>query len=194
MQRRFPPPFFWISLPIVLLINVQYISGRPWWCLQGDLVPWSWDTESAHNSQHCIDQYSLTHFLHGLIFYWLLRAMKLGRSSILIVAIWLEVSWEWLENTSFIIERYRAETISLHYYGDSIMNSLFDVLLCIGGVFFAQKFPFMISVATWIAIELLLLWWIRDSLLLNVIMLLYPLDAIREWQGGSHALFMVHGG
>jgi hypothetical protein len=162
--------------------------GRVWWCEAGDLWPWSWDVWSRHCSQHLVDPYSLSHLQHGIALYLILTALWHRRLSpdvrLLLVAL-VEAAWEITENTNWMIERYRATTISLDYFGDSILNSLCDYFSCIAGVLLAVRLPWRISVALLVAIEVLSICWIRDSLLLNILMLICPVDAIREWQMAS---------
>ena len=122
----------WAGLVLVLggTALVLHAMGRPWWCRAGDLVPWSGDIWSRHNSQHVIDPYSVTHATHGLLFYALL-SLTLGRvagpATRAGLALGIETTREIVENTNAMIERYRATTISLDYYGDSVINSLEDV-------------------------------------------------------------------
>ena len=159
--------------------------GRVWWCAAGDLWPWTWDVWSRHCSQHLVDPYTLSHVQHGIGLYLVLAALWRHRLTpdvrLLLVAI-VEAVWEITENTNWMIERYRATTISLDYFGDSILNSLLDYLACIAGTLLAVRLPWRISVALFIALEVLSICWIRDSLMLNVLMLICPADAIREWQ------------
>lgn len=174
---------------IVILAATSLVlaaMGRHFWCECGGLEPFSWDIWSQHNSQHLIDPYSFTHVLHGILFYallgWLWKSLSIEyRFS---VAILLESSWEILENTPMVIERYRSVTISLDYYGDSIANSIMDVIACAIGFAIACRFRPRVSVAVFVATELILLITIRDCLTLNVVMLLWPLEAIKTWQMG----------
>ena len=162
--------------------------GRPLWCDVGDLSPWSSEVHSTHNSQHLADPYTLTHMLHGIAFYWLLWMLTGSRLAVgprFVVALALEASWEIFENTDFVIERYRTATISLEYFGDSVINSAGDIAACAAGYVAAMLLPVWGSTAAFIAIEALLLLWIRDSLLLNILMLVAPIDAIKNWQAGG---------
>jgi hypothetical protein len=164
----------------------EYMQGRVLWCRAGDLVPWSWDIWSTHNSQHLIDPYSFTHLLHGVVEFWLIglifrRVPVIWR---LVIALVIEGSWEVLENTSFVINRYREETISLDYFGDSILNSMSDIFCCGLGFVIAYKIRFWWSAALFLFVEALLVVTIHDSLIINVIMLIYPVDALRDWQIG----------
>jgi hypothetical protein len=132
------------------------------------------------------DPYSFTHILHGVLI-WGLIAWGLPRLSpawALPLAVCLEALWEILENSPFIIERYRTATIALGYQGDSIVNSLGDILSCSLGFVLARRMGWRWSIAAVVATELILLLWIRDNLLLNIVMLIWPIDAIRNWQSG----------
>jgi hypothetical protein len=140
-----------------------------------------------HNSQHLLDPYSFSHVSHGILFFglcaWLLPSLALGWR--LVVATAIEAAWEIVENTQFVIDRYRAATISLDYYGDSVGNSFGDVLSCLVGFLLARYLGLWRSIALLIVLELVLLFWIRDNLLLNVVMLIHPIDAVKAWQNGQ---------
>ena len=172
-----------IAVTAIISLN---LLGRVWWCEAGDGWPWSWEVISRHNSQHLIDPYSFTHILHGILEFWLIGLVfwKLPLAWRFVLAIFIESSWEVVENTNYIINRYREATISLDYYGDSIANSLFDIVCCGLGFALAYKIRLWWSLALFVLTELILLFWIRDSLMLNLVMLVYPLDAIKTWQQG----------
>ncbi|MBX3293039.1 MAG: DUF2585 family protein [Acidobacteria bacterium] len=160
------------------------VMGRVIWCKEGDLMPWSWDIWTTHNSQHLVDPYAFTHVLHGILEFWLIGLvfyfLPLGwRFSL---AILIESIWEVAENSPAIIERYRTVTLSLDYFGDSVANSLADIVACALGFWIAFKIGFVRSLLLFLATEAFLIAWIRDSLILNIIMLLYPLEAIKAWQ------------
>jgi hypothetical protein len=165
----------------VIMLNVQ---GRVWWCQAGDYSPWAWDIWTPHNSQHIIDPYTFTHVLHGILEFWLIGLVfwKLPMAWRFVLAILIESSWEVAENTSHVINLYREETISLSYFGDSIINSLADIVACALGFFIAYKIRFWKSLALFVATEAMLLLTIRDSLILNLIMLIRPIEAIKVWQ------------
>lgn len=170
---------------VVGMLVVLHLQGRVWWCELGDwsiYISAAWN--SSHTSQHFLDPYSWTHLLHGVFFFvvavWLIRKWRPAWQ--FAIAIGIEVAWEIFENTQYVIDKYRANTASLDYFGDSILNSLADVLCCALGFVIAYKIGWKWSILLFVAVELMLLVTIRDSLVLNVIMLLYPLDAIKDWQ------------
>ncbi len=172
---------------IVVMALMLWGQGRIWWCKSGDLAVYinqAWN--SSHTSQHLLDPYTFTHILHGVLFFWLtgLIFSKLSIQWRFSIAVCAEVAWEVFENSSFIIEKYRENTASLDYFGDSIMNSVGDVLACSAGFWIAYKVGWWRSLVFFVLVELCLLLWIRDSLLINIIMLIYPLDAIKHWQLG----------
>jgi hypothetical protein len=162
--------------------------GRPWWCRAGDAVPWSGDIWSRHNSQHLLDPYTITHVLHGFALYgvlWALLHRFTGPQARAAIGIGIETAWEIIENTDAMIERYRAATISLDYYGDSIANSLGDIAAFVVGYWGAGVLPVWLSALGFFAVDGLLVLWIRDSLLLNVLMLLHPIESVKAWQIGD---------
>jgi hypothetical protein len=160
------------------------MQGRFWWCACGQLYLWWGDTRSAHTSQHLLDPYSFTHVLHGVVLCGLLvwGIPRLSPPWRFCLAVSLESLWEVLENTGFIIQRYRAATLALGYEGDTIVNSLGDVLSAALGYALARRLGFRASLALFAAIDLALLIWIRDSLVLNIVMLIHPIEAIKAWQ------------
>ena len=169
---------------VVAVVVILQMQGRVWWCEAGDMVPWSWNIWSTHNSQHIIDPYSFTHVLHGVIEFWLIgfvfRRMPIVWR--LALAIFIESSWEVAENSTMVIERYRAATISLDYFGDSIIKSIADIACCATGFVIAYKLKFWRSLLLFLTTEALLIVFIKDSLVINIIMLLFPIDAIKNWQ------------
>jgi hypothetical protein len=177
-----------VALAAVLVATVTILrqQGRLWICECGRVYLWVGDIWSSDNSQHLTDPYSFTHLLHGVVFFWAL-ALLLPRVSLLwrfVIAIGLEATWEVAENTEFIINRYREATASLGYNGDTIVNSLGDIAMCGLGFWLAWKIGWRWSLLLFVVVELLLTFWIRDSLLLSILMLVYPIDAIKTWQLG----------
>lgn len=174
---------------LMLAIALVYLrwQGRVWWCACGTAKVISFNVNSMHNSQHLFDAYTLSHVLHGVLFFgvfWFLRK-RMSFGSRLLAAMAIEVAWEMMENSPIIIDRYRAATVSLGYTGDSIVNSTGDVISFVAGFYLAAKLGLRRSVVFFLAVELLMLWLIRDNLALNVLMLLWPIDAIRRWQSGG---------
>jgi hypothetical protein len=177
-----------LALAIFVAAGVTLaLIGQPIWCGAGDPVPWSWDIWTTHNSQHLVDPYTFTHVLHGVLEFWLIGVvfyfLPFGwRFSL---AVLIESVWEVAENSPTIIERYRTVTLSLDYFGDSVANSLADIVACALGFIIAFKIGFVRSLLLFLATEAVLIAWIRDSLILNIIMLIYPLEAIKAWQLGG---------
>ena len=148
-----------------------YMMGQVPVCKCGYIKLWHGVTYSSGNSQHLSDWYSFSHIIHGFIFYWILWKVG-GKWSVglrLLLALFVETGWELFENTDFIINRYREVTISLDYYGDSIINSVFDVLFMIFGFYLARKLPVWATISLIILMELFVGYWIRDNLTLNII-------------------------
>ncbi len=176
------------ALAITALMVVQLrLQGRSFWCECGRFIPWISDIWSSHASQHLADPYSLTHVLHGFLFWWLIGWLfpKLQFGWQLCIALVIEAGWEIFENTQFVINRYREATAALGYEGDSIGNSLGDLLSAALGFVIARKLGWRLALQLFVAIELLLLFWIRDSLLLNTVMLLTPIESVKRWQIGQ---------
>ena len=185
MKQTNPLPYIVTAVMVVATAGILLAMGRVPWCSCGvDL----WGTVgTSEGSQQFFDWYTPSHLLHGFIFYaalWLV-ARRLDVGWRLVIAMLIEAAWEIAENTNTVIERYREVTISLDYFGDSVLNSVMDMLAMVAGFWLSARLPVWASVAIVIGFEVLTMWIIRDGLALNVIMLLSPLEAIRVWQAGG---------
>ena len=165
-----------------------YLMGHPLICKCGYVKLWHFDVQSAENSQHIIDWYTPSHIIHGFLFYWLLwlasRYVPMSFGVRLVLAVAVEASWEVIENTDFVINHYREMTISLDYYGDSVINSVSDTLFMVLGYFLARWLPDWLTVSIAIALEVFVGVMIRDNLTLNILMFVWPLDSVLHWQQG----------
>jgi hypothetical protein len=176
-----------IVLLVTLVIGLELAMGRSPTYRHGPVRLWSGEINSDENSQQIADPYTFSHVIHGAAFYGITRVV-LGPQAPLFraaLAIAIEAGWETYENTEQVIDRYRADTIALGYYGDSILNSVCDVAACGLGFVLAWKLPTRVTVAWVVAVEIALAATIRDNLTLNVLMLLHPIGAIKRWQMGG---------
>lgn len=175
-----------VTAGVVLLLMIVLLraQGRLFLCACGQFEIWTSDTCSANNSQQLFDPYSLTHVVHGFLFFYLIalvfRRFTPGRQ--LLLAFALEAAWEVFENSSFVIDRYRTATAALGYTGDTIVNSIGDLACAVIGFLIARQFGIRRSLILFALIELILILWIHDSFLLQLLMLVWPVEAIKSWQ------------
>jgi hypothetical protein len=180
-------PSFWLAVAaglLLLQIVILYSMGRVPICECGYVKLFEPGVNTSGNSQHMSDWYTPSHIIHGFIFYGLgfLILRKSPLTARLSFAVLIEAVWEIFENTPMVIDRYRTATMALGYSGDSILNSAMDTVFMALGFFFAARMPVWVTIAVAIVFELFTGWLIRDNLTLNVLMLVWPLDAVREWQ------------
>ena len=177
--------------PLVILAVMAlslYAMAQPLWCAGGE--PWLWSGEvwSRHNSQHLLDPYTFSHVSHGLLLAIGLRTVlspPTYRRRGFVIAVALEAAWELLENTDVVIRRYRETTMSLDYFGDSVANSIGDLLAMMAGYLAGARMRRRAALAAFLALEAVLALWIRDGVLLNVLMLVAPAEAVKTWQLGG---------
>lgn len=169
---------------LLLMIVLLRAQGRMFLCACGYFDIWTSDTCSSNNSQQLFDPYSFTHVLHGFLFFWLITLLfrRLAASWQFWLALLLESSWEVFENTSFVINKYRSETAALGYQGDTVVNSLGDLTCAVAGFLVARRLGLRWSLLVFLLLEVALTLWIHDSLLLQILMLVRPVEAIKSWQ------------
>jgi hypothetical protein len=181
-------PWFSRRTLLVLVVMVVAFIAVLWWfqrplvCKTGFGI-WT-SAYSDCTSQHLFDPYTFSHVLHGVIFFWLLWPFsnRIALAWRLVIGVGLEIGWELIENSPVIIEHYRNNTASFNYSGDSVVNSLMDVLATVLGFAFTSRFSWKMSVFLFVALELLALYLSRDGLTLNILMFLFPLEGVKAWQ------------
>ncbi len=184
MTKRLP---YLVTALIIVLVGAYLLwIGREPICKCGYIKLWHGQVISSENSQHISDWYTPSHIIHGFLFFGLLWlvARRLSFGWRLAIATLIECAWEMVENSDAVIERYRTATIAVDYFGDSVLNSVADVLAMVLGFWLASRLPVWATVALIIAFEALTIALIRDGLALNVLMLLYPVDSVATWQSG----------
>lgn len=176
-----------LAVLLILFLTALQLLGRRWWCACGQSFLFVGSAWSDHTSQHLIDPYTFTHFLHGFVFWWLLSywASPSRNRWLFVLGVVIEVVWEIFENTPYAIEHYRQNTGAVSYAGDTIINSLGDVVICAAGFIVARQLGWRWSLAIFLVIEIALAFWIRDNLTLNVLMFFWSSPALKEWQMGA---------
>jgi hypothetical protein len=177
-----------IVLTLIATALILAAMGRLWIASSGRVLIYAFDTWSSDNSQHLADAYTFAHAIKGVAFFWMLAALfkKLTVGWRLWIATVIEAAWELVENSPPVIERFRAVTVSLGYTGDTIINATGDILAMMIGFAVAKAIGFKKSALLFVAVELLLAFTIRDNLTLTVLMLSFPIDAVRVWQAAGH--------
>ena len=183
-DRRPLLPIIAIAVVPLAMIVLRRAEGRRILCACGHFAVWVSDWCSSNTSQQLLDPYSLTHLLHGFLFFWLiaLAFRRMPRGWQVLLAMLLESAWEIFENTSFVINKYRTETAALGYQGDTIVNSLGDLACALIGFLIARQLGVRRSLIVFVLVEVVLILWIHDSLLLQILMLVRPIEAVKLWQ------------
>ncbi|HKG61524.1 MAG TPA: DUF2585 family protein [Pyrinomonadaceae bacterium] len=182
-RRRLTPIIATALVPLAMIVLLR-AEGRHFLCTCGHVAVWVSDWCSSNTSQQLLDPYSFTHVLHGFLFFWLIALLfkRMPRAQQFLLAVLLESAWEVFENTSFVINKYRTETAALGYQGDTIVNSLGDLACALLGFVIARQLGVRRSLIVFVLIEVVLTFWIHDSLLLQILMLVRPVEGIKLWQ------------
>lgn len=177
-----------VAAIIVLTACIEWKMGRSWFGPDGKFGFWESDIWSAECSQRFVDPYSFTHLVHGFLFFgllWLI-ARRVPLRYRYLTAVFFETAWEILENSPLIINRYREATMAIGYVGDSILNSMSDILMMSLGFLIASRIPWWASALIVLMLEIGCAFVIRDNLSLDILMLIHPIDAIKKWQMAGH--------
>jgi hypothetical protein len=187
MTRRQVAPVIVVVAIVVAAAGAEFALHREPICRCGVIKLWHGVVQSSENSQHLSDWYTPSHIVHGIGFFALtwFAARRRPLAWRLAIAVAIEAAWEVVENTPFVIDRYRAATISLDYYGDSILNSMSDIIAMMLGFALAASVRWWVSVIAVLVMEIGVAVMIRDNLFLNILMLIHPFEAIKQWQAGA---------
>lgn len=191
LKRFEQTPIGACAVIVMALLAIQAAGlvalGLPLICTCGSIDVWHGNPSGPETSQHLIDWYTYTHIIHGFGFYLLLGLLlpKAPFGLRLLLAVGLEVGWELLENTPFVMERYRQSALARGYFGDSVVNSIFDTVATVIGFVLARILPVWASIAVVVGLELFLGLMIRDNFTLNIIQLLFPSEMISNWQSAG---------
>jgi len=173
-------------------IAILHTLGQPFLAASGRILLWGNDPWSPDMSQQLADWYSFSHIIHGFIFFGILRlvAPRLPLGMRLLLAMGVEIGWEITENSPAVIRHYRQQALAAGYVGDSILNSVSDVVMMSAGFLFASRVPGRTVIALAVAFEIFTAVMIRDNLTLNVINLIAPsgwapIAAIHDWQAAA---------
>ena len=190
--RTFNVYFVLAAMLVCLQIAVLHALGQPFVAASGRILFWVNDPFSPDMSQQLTDWYSFSHAIHGFVFFGLLRlaAPRLPLGARLLLAMGLEIGWEITENSPSVIQHYRQQALAAGYVGDSILNSVSDVVMMSAGFLFASRVPGRTVIALAVAFEIFTAVMIRDNLTLNVINLIAPsgwapIAAIHDWQAAA---------
>ena len=177
---------------VAIQVTVLHSLGQPFIAASGRILLWVSDPFSPDTSQQLADWYSFSHIIHGFIFFWLLKlaAPRLPLPARLLIAMGIEIAWEFTENSPAVIQHYRQQAIAAGYVGDSILNSVSDTVMMSSGFLFASRVRARVVIVLALALEIFTACMIRDNLTLNVLGLIAPpIPAIHDWQAGA-----LHGG
>ena len=167
------------------LIGVTLFQwGQPLICTCGYVQFWVGSVFSSGNSQHIADWYTLSHVVHGLLIVLLGRILlpTWSSQSLLVIAVVTGVAWEIIEHTDWVLNRFRAATLYQGYFGDSVLNAVFDYLWMLAGFFLARSISTAAIVGLILCLELTAAIVARDCLTLTTLMVIYPLESVEEWQ------------
>lgn len=177
-----------IIFALLIQAFVLHLFGQPPICTCDYVKLWEGVVSSGGNSQHITDWYTLSHVIHGFLFYLLLRTLfpRMPVLTRLLLAVGIEIAWEITENTPWLIEHYRQQALAQGYVGDSILNSLSDTVAMIAGFLLVRHTRWWLILMLAIMFEAFTVFYIRDGLVLNILGFFYIPDFIHSWQSAEH--------